>query len=754
MTVSKSAKTEYYIVKVIVISLIIMTLSIVLCGCKMTDSKTVVTLNTISNTSENYEIHCSREDNLKSHPVLSSGFIELLVDTENCSFSIQQKSESGSGDNSFWSALPVLPEGKYAGKDTKDASVVSIEVLGGTDKYSLNSQDNSVEYKKAFYDLIDNGAVFTYNIYPDKETADKPSLSQSDIAFSVKLTVTLSAGSMSVNCEQKHLSGNKNAKITKINLLNWFGAYNSSGKDDFLFVPDGCGAIIKTSVKDDSFEKLSFPVYGKDISVSDEDGDGTALVPAFGIKHSSRAFVALITKGDAIATIYADKATSSNEYNTVNAGFCITPYIYDGKTLTVSQNSYSESNGIELCYRFLSGNNATYSGLASACREQLIRNSVLSTRSNKSENVLPFNLTVIGTAYDSFKDLITGIRTITNTEQTSDMVTRMKNKGINNINLRYSGIFNGGINQKDISDASLLLRLGTKRDYSELFTYIDTQNMNLFFDVNLLEASDGIPQTEKAASVSGKPLKYLVDNPFSEFSSINNFKKEFRSPSALEKTVEKILVNTRNYNFSGFCLNDIGSLLYSDFSNDKYDRVSSKEYISNSIIPLTTNKITMVDFGNIYMLKNANIVINIPLSTTVTCTGAYEAVPFLQMLIHGNVDYSGEPINLSNDNDETMLKFIEYGACPYYEWGYNQLNKNDRVYYYDAWINTASEYYEKANSVLSDLRSVRITEHSMVSDGVFLTQYENGSMIYVNYTDKDYTVSGIVVGSKDFERIN
>ncbi|MBR3439025.1 MAG: hypothetical protein IKH13_05935, partial [Clostridia bacterium] len=123
MTVSKSAKTEYYIVKVIVISLIIMTLSIVLCGCKMTDSKTVVTLNTISNTSENYEIHCSREDNLKSHPVLSSGFIELLVDTENCSFSIQQKSESGSGDNSFWSALPVLPEGKYAGKDTKDASV-------------------------------------------------------------------------------------------------------------------------------------------------------------------------------------------------------------------------------------------------------------------------------------------------------------------------------------------------------------------------------------------------------------------------------------------------------------------------------------------------------------------------------------------------------------------------------------------------------------------------------------------------------
>lgn len=754
MKLSYSGKTEYCLIKTLIILFISTFLLIFFSGCKMTDSKTVVTLNTISNVSDNYEIHCSREDNLKSHPVLTSGFIELLVDTENCSFSIQQKSESNSDDNSLWSALPVLPEGKYAGKDTRDASVVSIEVLGGTDKYSLNSQDNSVEYKKAFYDLIDNGAVFTYNIYPDKETAEKPSLNQNDIAFSVKLTVTLSDGSMYVNCEHKNLSGNKNAKIVNINLLNWFGAYNFSDNNDFIFVPDGCGAVIKTFVKDDSFEELMFPVYGKDISVSGEEGDGVALVPAFGIKHYSRAFVALITKGDAIATVFADKATNNSEYNTVNAGFNITPYIYDGKTLTVSQNSYSEKNGIELCYRFLSGNNATYSGMASACREQLIRNSVLSTRSIKAENVLPFNLSVIGTVFDSYKELFNGLRVITNTEQASDMVTRMKNKGINNINLRYRGTFEGGSNQRDISSASLLLRLGTHKDFSELYTYIDTQNMNLFFDVNLLEDSDGLSQAEKAVSIHGKPLNYYINNPFSKFSSVKFTKKEFRSPSALEKAVEKILVNTRYLYFSGFCMNDIGSLLYSDFSSDNYDRVSSQKYITNSVIPLTTNKKTMVSFGNIYMLKIADIIIDIPLSTDVTCTGAYEAVPFLQMLIHGNADYSGEPINLSNDKESAMLKYIEYGACPYFEWGYNQFNKNDHDYYYDAWINTASEYYEKANEVLSDLRSVRITEHSMIDDGVFLTQYENGSMIYVNYTDKDYTVSGVVIGSKDFERIN
>ncbi|MBR4766289.1 MAG: hypothetical protein IK085_05960, partial [Clostridia bacterium] len=78
MHFNKSAKTKYHGIKVIVIISIMMTLAVILSGCKNTDSKNVVTLNTISNTSENYEIHCSREDNLKSHPVLSSGLLNYL----------------------------------------------------------------------------------------------------------------------------------------------------------------------------------------------------------------------------------------------------------------------------------------------------------------------------------------------------------------------------------------------------------------------------------------------------------------------------------------------------------------------------------------------------------------------------------------------------------------------------------------------------------------------------------------------------
>ena len=59
------------------------------------------------------------------------------------------------------------------------------------------------------------------------------------------------------------------------------------------------------------------------------------------------------------------------------------------------------SGEINVCYRFLTNKNASYSGMAIACREQLIRNSVLSTRTVTSSAHLPFALTILGTAQKS-----------------------------------------------------------------------------------------------------------------------------------------------------------------------------------------------------------------------------------------------------------------------------------------------------------------------------------------------------------------
>lgn len=701
--------------------------------------------NTISNLSENKEIHYSKSKSSFTQKVASSGLIDLYIDPETNSIGIYDTSL-----DQFWTALPLLDGLTQGEKKLSEASMVSIKVIGGTDIYELNSQDNSLEYGKASYSLTENGALFTFDIFPDKKTAEKSKYSKTDIGFRINVDVTLKDGSMIVNSFFENITGNDEAKIESIDILNYFGAYNDTKENDFMLVPDGCGAIIKTSVYDESFENLSFAVYGNDPSISDS-ADSTATIPAFGIKHGKSAFISLIQKGDAVATIKAEKAKTLSEYNRIYTSFTITPVVYENNTLYISKKQTVED--MSLCYRFLSGNNATYAGLASACREQLIRNSVLSTKTAETDNYLPFFLTVSG-AGTKKTNAFQHTSALTTFEQAQDMLSRMKSKGINNINLRYCGIFGGGVNSRDINSANILNRLGGEKELNNLYNYISAQKMSLFIDINLLSSSSGFT-SENAVNLNKKSGKYTPQVSVDDFMGTKISERKYRKTDTLNKTVINVLSKFRDYSFSGFSLNDVGSLLYSDFSDSGFLRQEAAEIIKSSISTLSTGKKTMAVFGNFYMLKNIDSIINLPLSAKAANSGAYISVPFVQLVLHGIVNYAGEPINTRSNPEETLLKHIEYGACPHFSWNYNSrgIEEND-LYFYDNTINYAAEFYTTSNELLNDLRDARITDHYEVQDGVFCTEYDTGTMIYVNYTDTDCPIHGIVVEASGFFRVN
>ncbi len=725
----------------------------ILCSCSGKEEVGVKTLksvssrNTITSKAESpKEIHYSASREAFGTKAAASGLIELYIDPKTNTFCIFETSKG-----QLWSALPLL-DGVAPGEDlVSEASMVSLEISGGSDVYHLNSQDNSLAYGRASHELIENGAAFIFDIFPDANTAKKQTYEKTDIGFRVIVTVTLADGSMLVSCKYSNLTGNPDAYIENISILDYFGAYNDSKVDDFLLVPDGCGAVIKTAIYDESFEELSFAVYGNDPSISAE-ATGSAIVPAFGIKHGESAFVALIQKGDAVAYINADKAKAVSDYNRVYSSFNITPVIYDDETIYISKSASTDE--ISLCYRFLSGNNATYSGLASACREQLIRNSVLSTRTVDVSDYLPFFLTLTGAASKSLGP-IKYLSTLTDFEQAKDMLTRMKSKGINDINVRYAGIFSGGLDSEDIDGASVLMRLGGTDKLSELYDYISTQKMSLYLDINLLTSASNF-SSGNAIDIKEKDSTYIPESPLADEMDEAVSERKFRKLGKLSKLIASVLSDTRYYSFNGYCLNDVGSVLYSDFSSGGLLREAATDEISKAIAPLSTGHSTMAETGNFYMLKNIDSIINIPVKSTVPQSGAYFSIPFVQLILHGIVDYSGDPINTSINLEETLLKYIEYGACPHFEWNYESLTsqtQNDK-FYYDNTINAAADFYAEANETLNDLRDARMTDHYEVDDGVFCTEYDTGSMVYVNYTDSDFSTLGVVVESRSFLRIN
>ncbi len=736
-----------------IFSALVMLLSAAGCSNGATDVtvlKNIAALNIVPYETRLPQLHTS---SVEQADVLAgeSGYIKLYVDETTCSFIVHE-----TVSNIYWNALPdSLAE--MTGPQS-NAGVVRLEVLGGSDIFYLNSQDNSVAYNTASYELVENGVKFIYDIFLNEDTAKKETLTKDDIAFRLSVTVTLVDGSMVVKCSHENLSGNENALIRNIDLLNYFGAFSNSAVDDFLFVPDGCGAIIKTAIEDDSFEPLEFKVYGADAAVSDKKMN-PAVVGAFGMKHLSSAFVAIIEKGDAVATVKANKAVMGDLYNRVYASFEVTPVLYEDEKLFISDTPYSDE--ISMIYRFVSGSNATYAGLASACREQLIRNGTLSTGNVVAADYLPFNLTVVGVANKeliNFGDFSISLpATLTDFDQARDMLSHMKSKGINNINLRYVGAFSGGMNSKDITESKLLSRLGGDSALRELYEYVSSQNLGLFLDVNLLSYNRNSGKNSAASTIRDEKISVNMTNNLKKHLGGGDFERSVRTTSAVRKIVSTVLSATRYYSFTGYCLNDIGSLLYSDFSADSANRETvAKQLIAPNILPLSTGKRTMTVNGNFYMLKNIDVIVNIPLKTSVAQSGAYLSVPFVQLILHGMVDYSGLPINTDNDYEELLLKYIEFGACPSFEWEYETIDENaeNDVFYYDNWLNIAVEYYTKANEALGDLRDARITDHYEIDDGVFCTEYDTGSVIYVNYTDEDYATMGAVVGARDFIRIN
>jgi hypothetical protein len=320
----------------------------------------------------------------------------------------------------------------------------------------------------------------------------------------------------------------------------------------------------------------------------------------------------------------------------------------------------------------------------------------------------------------------------------------LKAKGMNNVYLRYNGLYNDANNGNSGDFDSFKRTLGTRSQFEDLYTYLNSQKFSLFIDTDILTYSGNL------TSASAINKSQIIDNNSYSF-PYSTGAQNFLKMSKLENTVENILADSEKVSFDGYCLNDAGKYLYSDYSHDSYSRVLAQSELSSQISVLSTSKLLMVDTGNFYSLKNADIVVNIPVTTMAYGEKAsYERIPFVQMLLHGIVEYSAAGANTYDDSKAAFLNAVEYGCLPSADWYCSTFDKSiDAKYYYDNNINEMVLCYTKANDSLSELRDARMTSHSKIMDGVYYTEYDNSIKVYVNYTDESVTVNGVIIEPMD-----
>lgn len=663
----------------------------------------------VSADTDNKELYLSKGKN-KLKLIAKSDMMELYFDSESCTVSVY---DTASGK--LWSSLPEKDRGEKT-------SAVALTVLFKGESHILSSQSDSVGFSSALYEEKENGVTVSYGFKRTLEDGTK-------INIFLPVSYSLSGGALAVEADCSKLYGenhDSNVIVTNIGILPFFGADTKGEEGDFILLPDGCGITVDLSENPDNFDEVSLPVY--------ENG---TLIGAFGMKRGDSAIAVLIDEGEELSSVKAHKALSKGGYNRVYGSFEVTPVQDAGDSVYVCEETYEGK--IRLLYRFLSYGNADYVGMAGAVRELLIRNGYLLSETERAESEYPFNLSLVFQNYVTDSKGRSLSQTLTTYNQAQEILDSLKAKGIGNINIRLKGV----LSDESIISADYSGKPGSKGDLRKLLSYGNGESVSFYTDAALVSASLKESREPFAVGLDGEKL--------------NKDNRAFISADSIDESTNALLSLVRKGDVQGVCISDAVAYLYSDFSSDGlYMKNACADIISGQTAAVSASGKLMVDTGNIYGVKYADMIVNLPLSGSLQKRELCTRVPFIQSVLHGLVEYSCEPLNKSENSEKAFLRAVEYGAVPYYEWYAADLSaeeKTDKLNYLNS-ITEAQSQYERATAVFSDLRDARITDHYRVKKNVYYTCYDNSTGIYVNYNTKPVSVNGVTVEGMSFIRVN
>jgi len=204
---------------------------------------------------------------------------------------------------------------------------------------------------------------------------------------------------------------------------------------------------------------------------------------------------------------------------------------------------------------------------------------------------------------------------------------------------------------------------------------------------------------------------------------------------------------------------DIGKFAYADF-NEWHPYIKSEsvtELMGTLADTAGAGRLIASNGQNQYVFASADYVYNIkdePYGLSITDY----AVPFAQMVLSGRVSYSSESSgNLAYDLQTQKLKWIEFGSAPCFSLTYESALKlrntgNDGLFSstFSDWEPVVAEVYSEYKQNFSSVFGVRMTGHEVLGLDHRKVTYENGTTVYINYSDKEAVLEGVNVPGKNY----
>lgn len=698
------------------------------------------------------------------HEVIPSGFIkvgqssllDLYVSPSTLAVIVRNR-QTGY----LWTSIPSKEELKQENLDSLwSAAVHSPLVVNYFDAYA-NSNMGS------FQSL--GGKVLSFHKIAGGFASN---LSMSALAATLRLVVKLDGNSLVVQIPGNSIHESGSNKLASIQMYPFLGAVHNADIQGYMFIPDGSGALIRYSNTVNQYEEpFTRQIYGQDVAITDGNQSNVnsenMSVPVFGVVNgiNHNGFLAVVENGKYDADIVANPSGVTTNLNWVTAQFIMRyPYFQPTSLNMGGYNTFEKKriNGtMQVRYIFLSGNNANYVGMAKAYRGYLLNKGDLHKLNHTNANV-PIEIDMLGEEMTPGL-LWNGVVPMTTFSQAQKMISALKKAGVHHIEAVLRGWSAGGLTGQNPVMFPVAAALGGAQQLLALKQELQKEHVPLYLYANFTDAfrdGAGYQKINNAVrSVTDQLVQRQavpsIEDQTDQFSNLFSY---YMNPLIASKIATNDAQVLKTMGIRSIAVDRTGYKLFSDF-NPSY-KISRQQAASTyqQMAKTLINKLGSLSYytPNEYLWKYTRQIFQIPMSSS---QYMYETdtVPFLQIVLHGYVNYFATFTNFNANPQQQLLKMIDYGAYPSfyltYEPAYKLLNTPSRNIYtskYADWRSQIQKDYRKVNMALRNVQNATLQYRSVVTWGVVEDGYSNGVRIIVNYGNTPVKIGGVTVRADSF----
>lgn len=629
--------------------------------------------------------------------------------------------------------------------------------LGATELYNLFYEVGHYTYDELEYDAQENG---TEEDLPNRQ----------NVQFSVD--VYLDGDDLVVELPGDEMSYELDNPLKDIVFLPYFMSSNST--DGYLLVPDGSGALIYL---DNNYTGYQYTAryYNGDILTNAStynSFNNEMTLPIYGMKSDDMAILGIIEEGAEVATLTtAVNGTSSavpyaRAYLTFTIRDVETTGNFVGATTKFTQRMTSEdyfADTIRVRYRFLTGDDANYTGMAKAYQDYLKDQGVLTEAETEDEAPIFVNFLgevdktkyFLGVPYD-------GKVSLTTFSQAKDILASLTTNGVQNIKVQYTGLANNGLNQRAVESVKISNELGGTSGLQELASYVNSIGGELYPDFQLQTAytSKGLSKAERSFFIIGSVAQiYNFDLVTNIVKTNEKYPLYIISPTYISDYISKFESSYSKLGINGLSSSDFMTFISANYKKgENLSMTNAKPAYEKAMNTLADYELILsnpiVDAYNI-----ADYITDLPRGNS-GLRVLDASIPFTQLVLNGCITYATEALNTTtSDIWEDLMRAIETKSALKFRFiaadtTVLQDTMADDIFMseYSLWEDKIGAYYEEYNEYYQKVKDATIVSHEVFdrNDKHVKVVYSNGVTVYLNYDEEEAVLDGVSVSAQSY----